>query len=241
MMSRFQINPLRGVAIVLLTIAAPLSFFASCAREKKDLIEYQFDPETSYTIKETNVETYVSDSGFTRFKMIADTWMIFGKASESYWYFPDKVYVEMFDTAFNIEASVQADTAYYYERRKLWILNGHVDISNQKGERFQTSQLFWEDNPATEFPIYSDSAIRITKGESVNTGIGFRSNQNLSIYEIYNSSADIPINMQHQTTAGDSIPVDSTMQETALETPISSKPEATISPKNNLTDTQEKE
>lgn len=241
MMSRCQISPLRGAAIVLLTIAMPLSFFGSCTREKKDLIEYAFDPQTSYTLKETNVEMFISDSGVTKYKIITDTWLMFGKASEPYQYFPDGVYLEKFDTTFNVEASIKADTAYYYERRKLWKLNGHVDISNLKGERFQTSQLFWEDNPSIDFPIYSDSAIRITKGESVNTGIGFRSNQDLSIYEIYNSSADIPVDMQRRAVGGDSIPTDSINHEIIPDTHITNEPETVLSDKENPTDTQEKE
>ncbi|MDR0572923.1 MAG: LPS export ABC transporter periplasmic protein LptC [Tannerella sp.] len=194
------------MAILLLATAMPLFFFVSCIREKKDVVEIVFDPQTSYTLKETNVESLISDSGVTRYKIITATWLMFGKASEPYWYFPDGAYLEKFDTTFNIEASIKADTAYFYERRKLWELNGHVDISNLKGERFQTSQLFWDQNKET---IYSDSFIRISKGESINTGIGFRSNQDMSIYEIYNSSADIPVDMQRRAIVGDSIPPDS--------------------------------
>lgn len=210
--------------MVLLTIVVPLSFFISCTRKKKDLVEYHFDPETSYTLKETNIETYISDSGITRFKMLTDTWLMFGKASEPYQYFPDGVYFEKFDTALNVEASIKADTAYYYERRKIWELVGHVDISNLKGERFQTSQLFWDTNLKT---IYSDSFIRISReGGGVNTGIGFRSNEDMTVYEIYNSSADIPVDVQRRAIA-DTIPADSLpadQEQLSLENPSETAP-----------------
>jgi Protein of unknown function (DUF1239). len=211
------------MAIVLLTIVMPLSFIVSCNDNKKDMVEVVYDPQTSYTLKETNVKGVVSDSGRIRFKYETPTWLVFGKASEPYWYFPDGVYAERFDSAFQVEASIKADTAYNYEHRKIWELKGNVDISNLKGERFQTSQLFWDQNKE-EF--YSDSFIRITKGESVNTGIGFRSNQDISIYEIYNSTGEIPVDMKRSDTVTYSMPQDSLIIETVPETPAINAPDS---------------
>lgn len=202
------------MAIVLLTVVVPFGFLFSCGGEKKEMVDIDFDPETSYTLKETDVETYVSDSGRTRYKIITDTWLIFGKAKEPYWFFPDGVYLERFDTAFNTEASIKADTARYFERRKIWKLDGNVDISNFKGERFQTPQLFWDQNVEK---IYSDSFIRVSKGDKINTGIGFSSNQDMSIYKIYNPGAVIPFDAQRRTLSGDSIPPDSIVAENKTE------------------------
>jgi len=189
----YLLNPLRGLAIAFIAIVLPLTFFFGCGGEKKDVVDVDFDPQTSYTLKETDVETYVSDSGITRYKIVTDTWLIFGKASEPYWYFPDGIYLEKFDTLFNIEASIKADTAYYYERRKLWKLDGNIKIQNLEGVHFETQQLFWDQNKES---IYSDSFIRITKNETVNTGYGFSSNQDMSDYKIYHSSAEFLIDMQ---------------------------------------------
>ena len=222
-MGQEKIKPLRGMAIVLLTVVMPLSFLVSCLKDNKDMVEVVYDPQTSYTLKETNVKGVVSDSGRIRFKYEAPTWLVFGKASEPYWFFPDGVYAERFDSTLQVEASIKADTAYNYERKKIWELKGNVDISNLKGERFQTSQLFWDQNKE-EF--YSDSFIRITNGESVNTGIGFRSNQDISIYEIYNSTADIPVDMKRSDTTTYSLPQDSLIIEEAPATPSSNVSEA---------------
>ena len=202
-MSQVKINPLRGMAIVLLAIVMPLSFILSCSGGKKDLIEVDFDAQTSFTLMKKNAEGIASDSGITKYKYKTETWLIFSKAPEPYWYFPDGAYIEKFDTTLNVEASIKADTAYYYERKKIWELNGNVDFFNLKGERFQTSQLFWDENKGS---FYSDSFIRITKGENVNTGIGFRANEDLSEYEVYSAKADIPVDMKRKPTEGDSIP-----------------------------------
>ncbi|MDR1097401.1 MAG: LPS export ABC transporter periplasmic protein LptC [Tannerella sp.] len=195
------------MAIVLVAIVMPFYFFASCTEEKKEMVEVIFDPETSYTLKETNVETLVSDSGITRYKVITDTWLIFDKASEPYWYFPDSVYLEKFDTVFNVETSIRADTAHYYKRRNLWQLDGHVDIRNMDSVRLETSQLFLDENKKI---FYSDSFVVITKGETVNTGIGFLSNEDMSEYEIFDSTADFTVETQRRGQETDSIPTDST-------------------------------
>ena len=38
------------------------------------------------------------------------------------------VYLEKFDSLFHIDANIKADTAYYYEKKKLWELRSNVHI-----------------------------------------------------------------------------------------------------------------
>ena len=201
------------MAFVLLIVVMPLSFLPSCNSDKKDLIEVIFDPQTSYTLKETNVETLVSDSGVTRYKIIAATRMVFDKAAEPYWFFPDGVYIEKFDTALNIVARIKADTAYSYRRRKLLEAKGNVDITNQEGERFETSQIFFDEQKNI---IYSDSFIRITgKDDFINTGAGgFQSNADMSEYFIKDASMEMTVETQRRTHVADTLPADSIHQST---------------------------
>ena len=200
------------MAIVLLTVVMPLSFLPSCNSDKKDLIEVVFDPQTSYTLKESNVETLVSDSGVTRYKIIAATRLMFDKAAEPYWYFPDGVYIEKFDTALNIVARIKADTAYSYQRRKLLEAKGNVDITNEEGERFETSQLFFDEQKSI---IYGDSFIRITgKDDFVNTGIGFQSNADLTVHYLKHSYMEMTVETQQRTNESDTIPADTLLEST---------------------------
>ena len=152
-------------------------------------MEIGFNPDSTYTMKAVDVVTLVSDSGITRYKVETRQWFMFGEATEPYWYFPKKLHLEKFDSLFRVEASVDADTAYFYERRKLWKLIGNVRVRSLQGEQFETSVLYWDQNTET---IYSDRFIRITKGDFVNTGQGFESNQALTQYKIFNSAAEIP-------------------------------------------------
>ena len=179
-----------SIAIVSIAVAMLLfCFLAACNREVKEEVEIGFNPDSTYTMKAVDVVTLVSDSGITRYKVQTHEWYMFGEASEPYWYFPQKLHLEKFDSLFRVEASVDADTAYFYQHRKLWKLIGHVRVRSLQGEQFETSVLYWDQNLEK---VYSDQFIRITKGEFVNTGQGFESNQALTQYRIFNSAAEIP-------------------------------------------------
>ena len=95
--------------------------------------------------------------------------------------------MEKFDSLLNIDASIKADTAYYYERQKLWELKGNVHIQNLRGDKFDTSQLYWSEQ---ERKIYSKRPIRIEQNDKsiINGKFGFESNQELTQYTIFNSS-----------------------------------------------------
>lgn len=96
-----------------------------------------FDPETTYTLRTTDYTTQFSDSGITRYRAIAKEFLKFDKAKEPFSYFPEGIYVEKFDTLFNIEASLKADTAYNYEKKGLWKLIGNVRVENLEGKNLK--------------------------------------------------------------------------------------------------------
>lgn len=182
----------KKLSIAIASAAVAMLLFcslAACNREVKEEVEIGFNPDSTYTMKAVDVVTLVSDSGITRYKVQTHEWYMFGEASEPYWYFPKKLHLEKFDSLFRVEASVDADTAYFYRHRKLWKLIGHVRVRSLQGEQFETSVLYWDQNLEK---VYSDQFIRITKGEFVNTGQGFESNQALTQYRIFNSAAEIP-------------------------------------------------
>ena len=92
------------------------------------------------------VSTLISDSGIIRYRLQAEDWRVFDKKKPPYWAFEEGVYLETFDTLFQMEANIKADTAYYYEKQKLWKLMGNVVIRNLKGEKFNTELLYWDQN-----------------------------------------------------------------------------------------------
>ena len=108
-------------------------------------------------------------------------------------------YLEKFDSLFHIDASIKADTAYYYEKKKLWELRSNVHIRSQRGDKFDTDLLFWDEKQER---VYSDKFIRIEQEDKIITGYGFESNQQMTEYQIYNNTGIF--------TVEDTAPADST-------------------------------
>ena len=94
-------------------------------------------------LRVNEITTLISDSGVTRYRITAPKWLVFDKAEEPYWDFPEGLHLESFDEQFHIEAEVDCRRARYYEQRKLWQLDDSVRAMNFQGNRFATQQLFW--------------------------------------------------------------------------------------------------
>ena len=116
-----------------------------------------------------------------RYKIITDEWKVFDRLDPSRWTFEQGVYLEKFNNDLSIEATILADTAYYYDKEELWELRGNVHIENEQDEKFDTQLLFWNQKSQT---VYSDQYIRIRQQKRIITGIGFTSNQNFTQYTI---------------------------------------------------------
>ncbi len=164
------------VAIVM------LFFYTACGSKEAETIDIQFDPETTPSMITDSVTTLISDSGITRYKLVADNWQVFDKAEEPFWYFPEGIYLERFDSLFQVEAKILADSAWNYTDKRLWRLKGNVDIRNMEGEMFLSDELFWDQK---EQRVYSDKFIEIKRGDTELKGYGFESNQAMTEYRIF--------------------------------------------------------
>lgn len=173
-----------GQAIIMLLL------FPACSTKEKKLGEAILERDSLPGMTTLGVSTLISDSGITRYRLDAEEWLIYDKKNPPYWAFEKGVYLEKFDSVFNVDASIKADTAYYYERKKLWELRSNVFIKNQKGEKFETELLFWNQNTQK---VYSDKYIRIEQEDKIITGYGFESNQQMTKYVIHNSEGIFPV------------------------------------------------
>lgn len=180
-----------GITTTFGVVVMLLLFTASCGKEVKEVVDVEFDPDKTYTMKALDVSSLISDSGITRYRLNAKEWLMYGKAEDPYWYFPEGIYVEKFDTLFHTEASIKADTAYYYDKRSLWKLIGNVKVESLQGEQFDTDLLFWDQKLEK---VYSDQYVRIEQADKIITGIGFESNQDMTQYKIFNSQGIFPVN-----------------------------------------------
>ena len=174
---------INGTTIALTAIVV-LIFHSSCKGDSNKTL-LAIECSDSLPVMSTfDVNTVISDSGRISYKIIADEWRIFDKRTPPHWAFERGVYLEKYDTAMNVEATVKCDTAYYYNELKLWKLIGNVDIKNAKDERFHTPLMYWDQEKEQ---IYSDAYIKIEQADQVTEGIGFSANQNLTLWQINNT------------------------------------------------------
>lgn len=160
-----------------------LSFFSSCTGKRTDIGDAITERDSMPFMRSLDVTTFISDSGWTRYKVVTDQWDIYDRKRPPYWAFEKGVYLEKFDTLFNIEASIKADTAYYYNEAGLWKLIGNVHIQNLKGETFDTELMYWNQKKET---VYSDAFIKINQIDRLTYGYGFESDQQMVKYKIFN-------------------------------------------------------
>lgn len=158
-----------------------LLFFISCKDKNENLIAFEYDTETTPSLITDTVTTFISEAGVTRLKLVADAWLVYDKAKEPYWFFPKGIYVERYDSLFNIEATVVADTAWNYTSKNLWKLRGNVHLENKQGEEFDSEELFWDQENEK---FYSDKYIEIKRKDTKVKGYGFESNQSMTAYRI---------------------------------------------------------
>jgi len=178
-----------GITIVTATIVM-LFLLSACSKKKQPTTEAITNRDSVPIMVTHGVSTYISDSGVVRYKIITDEWKVFDRLDPSRWTFEQGVYLEKFNNDLSIEATILADTAYYYDKEELWELRGNVHIENEQDEKFDTQLLFWDQKSQT---VYSDQYIRIRQQKRIITGIGFTSNQNFTQYTIKQTQGIFPV------------------------------------------------
>ena len=138
-----------------------------------------------------DVETFISDSGYTRYHISTPVWMMFEEASEPFWRFPDGLDLQQYDLRLNPDATMVCDSAIYFSRKRLWRLDGHVIMVNTLRDSFLSQQLFWDQ---AKRRVFTDSFIHIVRSDRIIEGYGFESNENMTAYTINNPTAILPVN-----------------------------------------------
>ena len=180
------------IAIFVILYQA-LILFSSCTNEVKNPVTFVYDPNTVPMVSTDSVEMFISDSGIVRYKKVAPIWQIFEKATDPHWYYPDGIYVEQYDSVFNVIATIEADTAWNYTRRKVWELHGNVKMKNTKGETYTSEELIWDENTQK---VYSNKYVVIHQpGNATMRAYGFEANQQMTYYQFIRAeNVDLYVN-----------------------------------------------
>ena len=188
---------------IVLGAMVMLLLFSSCSGKKKELGDAIAERDSMAVMDTRGVTTLVSESGVTRYRINTEEWLVFDRKNPPYWAFEKGVYLEKFDSIFQVEASIKADTAYFFNKEELWKLMGNVHIQNLKGEQFDTELLYWDQRAQR---IYSDEFIRIEQPDRIITGHGFESNQQMTVYTIRKPEGIFYVD--EETAAADSLQTD---------------------------------
>ena len=130
------------------------------------------------------VNTLISDSGVIKYRIVTERWDVNTIKNPSRWTFERGVFLEQFDDKFHIEGYIFADTAWYYDKMKLWELRGRVRIRNLNGLVFRSEELFWD---GVNHEFYSHKYSRVVTPERELEGTYFRSDEHMRHYVVTNS------------------------------------------------------
>lgn len=181
----------------LYILVLPLSLFLSCSKANEHTAPAIHDRDSVSMMVSYGVNTLVSDSGVIKYRIVSECWDVNTVRDPSRWTFLKGIFVEQFDENFHVQLYVQADTAWYYDKKKLWELRGRVSVRNVEGLIFRSEELFW-DGMVHELYSYKPSVV-ITP-ERVLSGTYFRSDERMTRYTISNSEGSFEQNVAENDT-----------------------------------------
>ena len=136
------------------------------------------------------VSKLISDSGITRYKVITEEWAIYDKTTPPRQDFLKGILLLRFDNKMKVDMQITADTAYWYDQN-LWELRGRVFVNNEASQTtYRSEQLYW-DMRTHEF--YSHVWMRIVTPERDIEGNRFKSNENMTRYEVTQDKGSLPM------------------------------------------------
>ncbi len=184
-----SVDRMRMLPAAAALLGAVAWLFSSCSPEKQHYVPNSQGGDITPTMATADVTTLISDSGYTRYKVVTPLWLMFEDAEEPFWRFPHGIELEQYDHDMRPESNVVCDSAVYLSRKRIWQLDGNVVMVNTLRDSFLTQQLFWDQ---TSRKMYTDSFIHIVRSDRTIEGYGFESDQNMLWYTVNRPTAILP-------------------------------------------------
>jgi LPS export ABC transporter protein LptC len=150
------------------------------------------DETDAPTVQGINVQVIYSDSAKVKVQILAPLYKQYPNAERPYMEFDKGIEVYFYDDSARIESEIRADYTIYYMDEGLWHATGNVVAQRfDNGDALYTDDLYWDQ---AEELIYSDSYTRVHNEDNTLYGKkGFRSNQNLTNWQLIGSSGTINV------------------------------------------------
>ena len=157
---------------------------ASCQEAVEHTAGAIRDRDSVAVMTSLGVNTLISDSGITKYRIVTERWEVNQNKKPSRWTFDKGLFLEQFDEKFHVQSYIQCDTAYYYDQKRLWELRSRVRILTKDGLRFSSERLYWDEG---KHELYSNTFSRLVTPERTLQGSYFRSDEHMTHYLVTNS------------------------------------------------------
>ena len=195
----------------LLSLIVALMGAVACTEPVEHTAPAIHDRDSASVMTSYGVNTLISDSGVIKYKIVTERWDVNTIKQPSCWTFEKGVFFEQFDEQFHVQAYVQADTAWYYDQKKLWKLRGRVRIRNVNGLVYESQELYWD---GLKHELYSNVFSKVTTPERTLQGTYFLSDERMSHYTVSNSKGSFTTeDMEKKDEQNSAAPGDTMQQE----------------------------
>lgn len=177
-----MVRKMEGRVIVAALLATTIMW--SCEEQKEHIAPPIYERDSVSVMTTYGVNTLISDSGVIKYKIVTERWDVNTVKNPSCWTFEKGVFFEQFDEKLHVEAYIQADSAWYYDQKKLWHLRGRVRIRNNNGLLYESEELFWD---GLRHELYSNVFSKVTTPERSMEGTYFLSDERMTHYTVSNS------------------------------------------------------
>lgn len=217
----------------LLAFLLASALLPSCTEQQEHIAPAINDRDSVSMMTSYGVNTLISDSGVIKYRIVTERWDVNTIKMPSRWEFMKGIFLEQFDDKFHVEGYIQADTAWYYDQKRLWHLRGRVRIRNVNGLIYTSEELFWD---GIKHELYSNVFSKVVTPERTMQGTYFRSDERMTHYFVSNSKGSfMPDDMMggNEEDKKPTEPADTTQPAAPSRlpaTPHASSPKPTVTP-----------
>lgn len=181
---------IRSIQIFLLIAVAGL-VFQSCENDLR-VVQAFANPEKGPDISMINFETIYSDSAKVKGKLKAPELDRYDSEKKKYNEFPKGLHVYFYNDSLKVNAEIVAKYAINYDKTGLWEARNDVVVTNTKGERLNTEQLFWDQKRKI---IYTKKYCTVTQpnGDKNIGENGLQAKENFEDWNFFGASGTITV------------------------------------------------
>ncbi|GHT16152.1 hypothetical protein AGMMS4956_17830 [Bacteroidia bacterium] len=162
------------IAVVL------IAGLAACSNDIEKVQELS-DAANVPSLRIKKLDGRISELGTMKVKFATPLLLKYDFAAEKHTDFPEGIEAYRYNDSMQLEASITANHAIYFESKDLWEATGKVRVRNVKNELLETEKLYWDTKNKR---IYTDVWVKITNKDAIINGEGLNSDETFTNYEI---------------------------------------------------------